>query len=138
MTAVAPEGKKSGKAVLVSTTKDIMSMSAFSPDGKIDSCVRVVSAGGSPLIAIRVENYGGKQGSWKSKDVKTSAMGVLSVYHGDTLLNPKDASFSLDISTPQTLDIYLQDTGALADAKTRIRVVLYHKDGSRTFSILQR
>ncbi len=134
----APVPQKPGKALIMPTTEDTMSLSAFAPDQKADSCVQVIAFGKSPLIAIRLESFGGKLASWKTKDVKLNAQGLLKVQQGDTVVNPNDASFSLDVSAETPLNLYLQDNGALADPNTPLRVIFFHKDGSRVYSIIQR
>ncbi len=132
---VAPEPKKPGTALIVAHSKDTMSLDTFTPDSKNDTLIKVLVKGASPVIAIRLENAGGKSGSWKTKDVKTSAMGIIQVENQGKVLNPNDTSFSVDVNTPVELDLLVQDNGALADKKTRIRVTLFHKDGSRTYAL---
>ncbi len=134
----APAPKKPGKAVIVPITTDTMSLTAFAPDKKPDSSIRVLAQGKSPLIAVRVESMGGSGASWKTKDVKTKAQGVLAVMQDGKLINASDASFSIDVDTPVSLDLVMQDKGVIADAKARLRVIFFHKDGSRTYSIVQR
>ncbi len=135
---IAPELKKPGIAFIVPHNKDTMSLDKFTLDGKNDTLIKVLAKGTSPITAIRLENSGGKSGSWRTKDVKTSAMGVIRVENQGKVLNPENASFSIDVSTPQGLDLFVQDTGALADDKTRIRITFFHKDGSRTYALTNR
>ncbi len=134
----APEPKKPGKAFVVPLTSDSMSLHAFAADTKTDTGVRVLAKAKSPLVAVRVESMGGASASWKTKDVKAKALGVLAVTQEGKVLNEKDASFSLDVSQPVLLDLVMQDNGSLANKKVRMRVVFFHKDGSRTYSIIQR
>lgn len=135
---VLPDSKKPGTALIVETQEDIMGLNAFGADKKPDSCIRVLVKSPSPLIAVRLENTRGTVGSWKTKDVKTNAIGVLGVQKEGKLVNDKDASFSLDISSPTVLDLFVQDNGAIADTKTNLRVVLFHEDGSRMYAIIER
>ncbi len=137
-TLEAPALKKPGKGFIVSTTTDIMSFTAFTPDQKPDSCVQVLALNPSPLTGVRFESMGGVQASWKTKDVKTTALGVLAVQQDGKVVNASDASFTLDISNETPLTLCVQDNGALQDAKTRLRVVFYHKDGSRNYSLIER
>ncbi len=130
--------KKPGKAVFTVNKEDRMGLNTFTPDEEKDTCVHAALLNASPLVAVRMENMGGISASWKTKDVKTKATGVLALLQGDTLLNANDASFSLDVSQETSLRLCVQDNGSLADDNTRIRVIFFHKDGSRTYAILQR
>ncbi len=135
---VTPEPKKPGSALIIPFTQDIIGLNAFAADTKNDSCVRVLAVSASPLIGVRLENVGGTSASWKTKDAGLNALGVLAVQKDGTILNANDASFSLAIDKPTILDLIVQDNGAIADTKTRLRVVFFHKDGSRTYSIVTR
>ncbi len=137
-TPTAPAPKRPGKAFIVPITTDTMSLTSFAPDQKPDSSIRVLAYGKSPLIAVRVESMGGGNASWKTKDVKTTAQGVLAVRQSGKLVNAKDAPFSIDVSKPVTLELVMQDNGAISNADMRLRVIFFHKDGSRTYSIIQR
>ncbi len=134
----APAPKKPGKAVIVATTTDTMSLSAFAPDGKPDSSIRVLAHGKSPLVGVRVESIGAGNASWKTQSVKTKAVGVLSVMQDGKAINANDAVFSVDVSKPVSLDLVMQDNGNISNVKIRLRVIFFHKDGSRTYSIIQR
>ena len=136
-TPVAPAGKTPGKAVAVTGTQDMVGLTAFAPDGKPDSVLRVMAHHSSPLVAVRIDNVGGVMASWKTKDVKTAAQGVLAVLKDGKPCNPGDASFALDVSSPTALDLLVQDTGAIAGNKTRLRVVFFHKDGSRSYAFME-
>ena len=131
----APQGKQSGKAVLATATADRVGASALSPDGKPDSILRVMAHNPSPVVGIRMDNIGGDMASWKTRDVKGSAKGVLGVLRDGQVLNAGDAPFALDASAPVLLDLHVQDNGAIAGGKTRLRVVFYHKDGARSYAI---
>ncbi len=135
---IAPAPKKPGKGIVVPITTDTMSLTAFSPDTKIDSNIRVLVHGKSPLVGIRVESMGSAKGSWKTKDVKVQSLGVLAVSHAGKVLNANNTSFSLDVTTPVLLDLIMQDNGSIANTMANMRVVFYHKDGSRTYSRIQR
>lgn len=136
-TPVAPAGKTPGKAVAATGTQDLVGLTAFAPDGKPDSVLRVMAHHASPLVAVRIDNVGGVMASWKTKDVKTAAQGVLAVLKDGKPCNPGDASFALDVSSPTALDLLVQDTGAIAGNKTRLRVVFFHKDGSRSYAFME-
>ncbi len=135
---VAPQHKKPGLAVLQDNSysaQDRMGLGTFIPDQRPDSCLDAVAHAPSPLIAVRLESLSGMMVSWKTADVKTSALGTLAVYHNDALLNAGHASFALPVGNPTALTLCVQDTqGALADAKTRMRVIFYHEDGSRSYA----
>lgn len=135
-TPTPPEGKNSGKAVLGSTPLDLVG-SAFGPDGKPDSAIRVSVQNPSPLVAVRIDNVGGTMASWKTSGVKTSAKGVIAVVRDGKPLNADNAAFSLDVAKPVVLDLLVQDTGVIAEGKTRLRVVFHHADGKRSYAILE-
>ncbi len=134
----APAPKKPGKAVIVPITTDSMSLTAFTSDSKPDSNIRVLAHGKSPLVGVRVESLGGSNASWKTQSVKTKAIGVLAVMQDGKALNVNDAAFSVDVSSPVTLDLVMQDNGSIGNAKIRLRVIFFHKDGSRTYSIIEK
>ncbi len=139
---VAPQPKKPGLAVLMDESynaPDRMGIGTFIPDQKPDSCLEVLAHAHSPLIAVRLESLGGIMVSWKTADVKTSALGALAVYQNDRLVNAGHASFALPVQDPLPLTLCVQDTqGALKDAKTRLRVIFYHENGSRTYAWVQK
>ncbi len=135
---VAPEPKKAGTALIMPYDKDSMSLTDFTADNVNDSLIRVLIQNQSPLIAVRVENMKGKIGSWKTKDVKTSAIGVLQVENNETVINPNNISFKLDVSNPLELDLIMQDNGAITDQNTDLRVVFFFEDGKRTYSLVKR
>ncbi len=137
-TLVAPVEKKAGTGLIMPTTQDVMGLTTFAPDQKADSCVRVLISSASPLTAVRLESISGKIGSWKTKDVKNKAIGVLAVMKDGSIVNADDASFALDVTSPTTLALCAQDNGAIADPRTRLRVIFFHKDGSRRYSVIQR
>ncbi len=136
--ATAPVPKKPGKAVLVPTDKDLLGLTVFTPDQKSDTCLQVMALHVSPLVGVRLESIRGLQASWKSKAVKSKAQGVLLIEHKGKILNAQDASFELDVSKGEILYLYVQDTGALKDAATRLRVVFFYEDGSRNYALLER
>ncbi len=133
---VAPEGKKAGVGIILDYDKDSISLNSFVADKKNDSLLQVLAKHTSPLIALRVESIGGTAGSWKTKDVKTSAMGVLQLAQDGKIVNDQDAAFELDVTSPILLDIILQDNGALTDKKNRFRVTFFYKDGSRNYAVI--
>ncbi len=135
---VAPLPKKPGVAEVVSTMHDTMGPTSFGVDGKADTIVRTLAYGNSPIVGVLVQNMGGKAGSWKSKDAKGQAPGVLAVEVDGIVQNVGDASFSLDVKSPTIVDLIMQDNGALVDTKTRMRVVFFHKDGTYTYAIIKR
>lgn len=136
-TPIPPEGKNSGKAVLGVTAMDLVGLDTFGTDGKPDSAIRVSVKNPSPLVAIRIDNIGGTMASWKTKDVKTSAKGVIAVVRDGKPLNADNATFSLDVTAPVVLDLLVQDTGVIAEGKTRLRAVFHHQDGKRSYAILE-
>ncbi len=136
--AIAPAPKKPGKAVLVPTSKDLLGLTAFTPDQKPDTCLQVMALHVSPLVGVRLESIRGMQASWKSKAVKSKAQGGLLIEHKGKILNAQDASFALDVSKGELLYVYVQDTGALKDTATRMRVVFFYEDGSRNYALLER
>ncbi len=136
--ATAPAPKKPGKAVLIPTNSDLLGLTAFTPDQKLDTCVQAMALHASPLVGVRIESIRGMQASWKSKAVKSKAQGVLLIEYKGKILNAHDASFSVDVSKGELLSIYIQDVGALKDAETRIRVVFFYEDGSRNYAMLER
>ncbi len=129
--------KTPGLALAQSVDSDDMSSTAFEADGKPDSMVRVLAHNDSPVVAVLVQNMGGKSGSWKTKDVKVPAQGLLMVKVGDKIINDGDDLFSLEVKEPVIIELFLQDNGALADAKTRMRVVLYHEDNSNSYAFVK-
>ncbi len=135
---LAPALKKPGKAVFISSTKDAMALTSFTADGQRDTCLRAIALQDSPLVAVRLESMGGKLASWKTKDVKTSAQGVLALYQGESLVNASDAAFSLNVAQPTKLDLCVQDSGALKDAQTKFRIIFFHADGTRTYAVVER
>ncbi len=135
---LAPANKKPGKAILIPSTKDVLALTTFTSDGQADTCLRAIALQASPLVAVRLESMGGKLASWKTRDVKASAQGVLAVYQGENFVNANDASFSLNIAQPITLDLCVQDGGALKDAQTKFRIIFFHADGTRTYTVLAR
>ena len=118
--------------------QDVLGMNSFVPDGKADACVTTLDQNASPLIAVRLESMGGKTASWKTKDVSTSAMGVLAVMQNNAIVNSDNSSFSLDVKAPTELKLCVQENGAFADPNTRLRVIFFHQDGSRTYSVVKR
>ncbi len=134
---IAPEAKKPGVAVIMPYDKDSMSFDKFVSDNKNDSLIKVLAKGNSPIIAIRLENRGGVAGSWKTKDVKTSAMGIIKVENKGTVLNPNNATFSVDVKSPVELDLIVQDNGAIADKTNKMRITFFHEDGTRTYAIAE-
>ncbi len=138
LSPTAPALKKPGKAIIIPTTTDIMSLVAFAPDKKPDSCVQVVALNPSPLTAVRLETMGGASTSWKTKDVKIKAQGVLAVMQDGKVINTADTSFAIDVTKETLLNLCVQDNGAIADVKTRLRVIFFHQDGSRNYAIVER
>ncbi len=138
MGAVAPAPKKPGVAVIVPSKTDHMGLKTFGADNKPDSQIRVVVQNASPLVGMVVQNMGGTAGSWKTKEAKGSALGVLLVQQGAKVLNAKDTAFSLDVAKPVILDLFMQDNGAIADQKTRMRVVFFYKDGTRAYALIKK
>ncbi len=134
----APEPKVAGKGVIIPSTQDVVGLNTFGPDQKPDACARVLLSGISPLTAVRLESISGKIGSWKTKDVKNKAIGVLAVMKDGKIINANDEAFSLDVLSPTVLDLCVQDNGAIVDAKTRLRVIFFHKDGSRKYSVIHK
>ncbi len=134
----APAVGKPGRAVPMVLSTDTMSLTAFAPDKKPDTGIRVLALSPSPLVAVRIETTDSQNPSWKTKDVKIKALGVLGVMHNGKLLNAGDASFSLDVSKATPLELVLQDNGSVNDANIRLRVIFFHKDGSRTYSIIEK
>ncbi len=135
---VAPEAKKPGVAIFMAYEKDSLTLNAFTPDTKNDSAIQILAKSASPLIAIKVETVGGTAGSWKTKDVKSSAIGVLLAQVDGKDINPSDSSFELDITNPTLINLILQDSAnALTDKKNRVRITLFHKDGSRLYSVVK-
>ncbi len=135
---MAPAPKQPGKAVLSSTTQDALSLTSFTPDQQQDTCLRAIALHTSPLVAVRLESMGGKMASWKTKEVKIAAQGVLGIWQGETAVNAQDAAFSLDVSKPTTLQLCVQDSGALTDVQTKFRIIFYHADGTRTYALVMR
>ncbi len=134
----APAQKKPGVAVIIPTTTDTMSLTSFGPDQEPDYCIQVIALNKSPLIAVRLESMGGASASWKTKDVKTKAQGVLAVMKDGKVINAADASFTLDVTKETPLNLCAQDNGVIASKKNRMRVIFFHKDGTRNYSVLQR
>ncbi len=134
---VAPEAKKPGVALISLYDKDSMTVNSFEPDKKKDSLIKVLVKGTSPLIAVRIETVGGKAGSWKTSGSKASAMGVIKVENSEKILNPNNSSFDLDVVNPIELNLIFQDNGAIADSKNRIRITLFHKDGTRSYALVK-
>ena len=135
---VVPAPKKPGSSAIVAAEQDVLGMNSFVPDGKADACVTTLDQNASPLIAVRLESMGGKTASWKTKDVSTSAMGVLAVMQNNAIVNSDNSSFSLDVKAPTELKLCVQENGAFADPNTRLRVIFFHQDGSRTYSVVKR
>ncbi len=133
---LAPALKKPGKAILIPNANDTLALTAFISDGQTDTCLRAIALQSSPLVAVRLESMGGKIASWKTKDVKALAQGVLALYQGESLVNVNDAPFSLNVSQPTKLDLCVQDSGALRDAQTKFRIIFFHADGTRTYAVL--
>ncbi len=134
----APQPKKPGKALIVPSTEDAMGLTSFGADSQPDSCVEVIAKGQSPLKAVRLESMGAAIASWKTRDVKIQALGVLAVKQDGKVINDNDASFTLDVAQETPLTLCVQDNGAFTDTKIRLRVIFYHEDGSRTYSVVGR
>ncbi len=136
---LVPTGNKGpGLALLQSTEQDLMGATSFGPDGKADNVIQVLAAGTSPVIAVLVQNMGGKAGSWKTKGATITTPGLLMVRIDGKIINAADAVFNIDVQEPLVMEVILQDNGALADTNTRMRVVLYHADGSRPYALIKR
>ncbi len=138
---VIPQSKKPGIAIVMDESyavQDRMGLGTFIPDQKPDSCLQVVVQEASPLIAVRLESLGGVVASWKTADVKTSALGALAVFQNNVLVNEGHASFALNVIEPSPLTLCVQDNGALADTETRLRVIFYHQNGDRRYAWVQR
>ncbi len=136
--ATPPAPKKPGIAVILPTTQDIVGLQSFEADTTPDNHIRVVAQSPSPLIGVLVQNINGKAGSWKTKQAKGKAQGVLLVQQNGKTLNAQDAPFSLVVTQPVVLDLFMQDNGAIAHAQTRMRVIFFHEDGSRLYAVIQR
>ncbi len=134
----APAPNKPGRAVAMSLDTDSMSLTGFAPDKKPDTGVRVLALSPSPLMAVRIETMDSQNPSWKTKDVKINALGVLGVMQDGKMLNAGDVSFSLDVSKATPLTLVLQDNGAMTDANIRLRVIFLHEDGTRTYAIIEK
>ncbi len=125
-------------ASLSTHTRDLIGLKNFGPDGKPDTCIEMLAVNKSPIIAARLESYRGSYSSWKTKDGKVQAQGVLALLkEQDKLINPDDMSFVLDVTKPITLSVCVQDTGIINNKNNSIRIILYHKDGTRSYAVLQ-
>ncbi len=133
-TLLAPQMNVPGTALSAPTTNDTISLSEFTPDTQNDSTIKTLIQSKSPLVAVRVETIIGKAANWKTQEVDSEALGVLRIDYSGKTLNPNNNFFMIDVRNPTELDLVLQDNGALLDKNTKLRVIFFHLDGSRTYS----
>ncbi len=131
---IAPKPKTPGQALIYPSKHDIIGLNKFNPDNINDIIIKALVHSQSPLINVRVESTGGQALSWKTGGVKSSAMGIIGVQIGEKIINPNDIPFNLEIKTLTEIDLLIQTKNGKLDEETKLRIVFFHADGSRTYA----